>query len=58
MLLGTIDASLLGNMLADIEINRAGDGMIRAGYESKIKKINSTPSFNLFWNTKVLSEQI
>ena len=42
MLLGTLGASLLGNMLADKGINRAGygnkaDGIIRAGYGSKKK---------------------
>ena len=35
MLLGTLGASLLRNMLAGKRINRAGDGMIRAGYGSK-----------------------
>ena len=32
ILLGTLDASLLGNILADKGINRAGEGFIRAGY--------------------------
>ena len=36
MLLGTLGASLLGNMLAGKEINRAGEGFIRATYKSKI----------------------
>ena len=47
MLLGTLGASLLGNMLAGKGINRAGYGstdlqskeekrIIRAGYESKL----------------------
>ena len=47
MLLGTLGASLLGNMLAGKGINRAGygstdlqskeeKGIIRAGYESKL----------------------
>ena len=35
MLLGTLGASLLGNMLAGKEINRAGEGFIGAGYKSK-----------------------
>ena len=35
MLLGTLGASLLGNMLTGQEVDRAGDGIIRAGYESK-----------------------
>ena len=35
MLLGTLGASLLGNMLAGKRIIRAGEGTIRAGYGSK-----------------------
>ena len=35
MLLSTLDTSLLGNMLADKGINRAGDGINRSGYGSK-----------------------
>ena len=40
MLLGILDASLSGKMLASKGINRAGygnkgDGIIKAGYESK-----------------------
>ena len=35
MLLGTLGASLLGNMLAGRGIIRAGEGTIRAGYGSK-----------------------
>ena len=31
MLLGTLGTSLLGNILAGREINRAGEGVIRAG---------------------------
>ena len=37
MLLGTLGASLLGNILADKGINRAGEGFLRAGYGSSIK---------------------
>ena len=37
MLLGTLGASLLGNKLASKGINRAREGFIRAGYESKNK---------------------
>ena len=70
MLLGTIGASLLGNVLADKGINRAGEGaiakrqgwgVIRAGYENKkVKKTTkwifiAASSFNQFWNTKILS---
>ena len=35
MLLGTLGASLLGNILAGEGINRAGEGVIRAGYGIK-----------------------
>ena len=35
MLLGTVDANLLGNILAGKGINRAGEGVIRAGYGNK-----------------------
>ena len=34
MLLDTLGASLLGNMLTGKGINRTGDGIIRAGYGS------------------------
>ena len=37
MLLGTLSASILGNMLAGKGINRAGEGFPRAGYGSSIK---------------------
>ena len=35
MLLGTLDASLLGNLLAGKGMNRAGEEIVRAGYGSK-----------------------
>ena len=35
MLLGSLGASLLGNILVGKGINRAGEGIIRAGYGSK-----------------------
>ena len=35
VLLGTLGASSLGNMLAGKGINRAGEGFIRAGYGYK-----------------------
>ena len=35
ILLGTLGASLLGNMLASKGVIRAGEGTIRAGYGSK-----------------------
>ena len=37
MLLGTLAASVLGNILAGKGMNRAGKGFIRAGYGSSIK---------------------
>ena len=38
MLLGTLGASLLGNLLTGKGFVRAGEGTIRAGYGSSIKK--------------------
>ena len=40
MLLGTLGASLLGNILAGKGrgINRAGEGIVRAGYSCSFKK--------------------
>ena len=35
MLLRALSASLLGNILASKEINKAGEGVIRAGYGNK-----------------------
>ena len=55
MLLGTLGASLLENMLADKGVMRAGEGTVRAGYGSKRsspkhlrfkKTFDSTTSFN------------
>ena len=37
MLLGTLDASLLENILTGWGINRAEEGVIRAGYGNKIQ---------------------
>ena len=37
MLLGTLGASLLRNILAGKKMNRAGEGFRRAGYGSTIK---------------------
>ena len=42
MLLGTLGASLLGNILAGEGINRADEGIVRAGYgNKKVKKNNN-----------------
>ena len=38
MLLGTLGASLLGNTLSGKGINRAGEGIVRAGYRNKNNK--------------------
>ena len=38
MLLGTLGASLMGNILARWGINRAKEGVIRAGYGNKKDK--------------------
>ena len=46
MLLGTLGASLLGNMLAGNGINRAGEGFIREVYGSKKRIFNTALSFN------------
>ena len=35
MLLGTLGASLLGNILAGKGIKRAGEGIVRAGYGNR-----------------------
>ena len=35
MLLGTLGASLLGNILVGKAINRAGEGIVRADYGNK-----------------------
>ena len=40
MLLGTLGASLLGNISTGKGMNRAGEGFIRAGYGSPIKRID------------------
>ena len=61
MLLGTLDASLLGNILAGKGINRAGEGVIRADYGNKTQDhkkwvLNAVSSFNQFRNTKMFSK--
>ena len=49
MLLGTLGASLLGNLLSRKGTVRGGEGIVRADYGSSIKKSsNSTTSFNKF----------
>ena len=55
MFLGTLDASLLGNILARKGMNRAGKGNVRAGYGNKKvwktkkktkRNVNAASSFN------------
>ena len=61
MLLGTLGASLLGNMLTGRGIlrasygNKEGTEVLRAGYENKII-FDFTPSFKKLCNTEVLLE--
>ena len=72
MLLGTLGASLLRNLLTGKGIVRAGSGrpssfasqnkkgkgIIRAGTGKKKNGIfNATSSFKKLWNTEVLSKQ-
>ena len=61
MLFGTLGASLLGNMLTGKEKlaagygNKEGKGIVRACHGSSIKNFfDSIPSFNKFWNAKML----
>ena len=50
MLLGTLDASLIGNMSAGKGVIRAGEGTARVGYGSKRSSLkiffDSTTPFN------------
>ena len=48
MLLGTLGASLIGNIFAGKGMNRAGEQFIGAGYGHSIKKriFNTATSFN------------
>ena len=61
MLLGTLGASLLGDMLTEKGIvragygNKKGEGMLRTGYGDKWI-FNTASSFNKFSNKKVLSK--
>ena len=61
ILLGTLGASLLGNMLAGKGIVRTGygnkkrKGVARTGYGNKMDSYTAS-SFNKPWDTEVLSE--
>ena len=48
MLLGTLGASLLRNVLTGKGTVRAGEGILRAGEGIKKKGFNATSSFNKF----------
>ena len=48
MLLGTLGASLLGNLLTGKGIMRAGDGIVRAGSGSKKTTTKFTVTFSSF----------
>ena len=48
MLLGTLGASLLGNLLLGKRFLRAGEGTMRIGEGIKKKSINAKTSFNKF----------
>ena len=52
MLLGTLGASLLGNLLTGKGIMRAGDGIVRAGEGSK-KNLNSLLPFHPLTNIEI-----
>ena len=52
MLLGTLGATLLGNLLTGTGIMRAGDGIVRAGEGSK-KKLNSLLPFHPLTNIEI-----
>ena len=62
MLLGTLSASLLGNILAGWGTNRAGEGVMGTVYGNKRQDhknkwiFNATSSCNSFLNTKILSK--
>ena len=53
MLLGTLGASLLGNLLTGKGIMRAGDGIVRPGEGSKKKKLNSLLPFHPLTNIEI-----
>ena len=56
MALGTLGASLLWNILAGKEINRAGEGQ---GKKKELEETANVASFIYqFWNTKILSKWV
>ena len=53
MLLGTLGASLLGNLLTGKGFMRAGDGIVRAGEGCKKKQLNSLLLFHPLTNIEI-----
>ena len=53
MVLGTLGASLLGNLLTGKGIMRAGDGIVRAGEGSKKKQLNLLLPFHPLTNIEI-----
>ena len=53
MLMGTLGASLLGDLLTGKGIIRAGDGIVRAGEGSKKNKLNSLLPFHPLTNIEI-----
>ena len=49
MLLGTLGASLLGNILAGKRMNRAREGIVRAGYGNKKSQKATTKGHKNKW---------
>ena len=45
MFLGTLGASLLGNILTGRGIDKAGEGIVRAGYGNKKRRKNNKMDF-------------
>ena len=53
MLLGTLGASLLGNLFSGKGLARAGEGIVRAGEGVKKKKLNLLLPFHLLTNIEI-----
>ena len=56
MLLGSLGASLLGNMLAGKGVIRAGEGTARVGYESKKFSLKDFRFKNFFDSTSSIKK--
>ena len=53
MLLGTLEASLLGNLLSGKGLACAGEGIVRAGEGASKKKLNSLLPFHPLTNMEI-----